>query len=59
MTGTAERIRDDKAQFQEHWQPSLEQWFKEGVDTPNLVPVKVRAARITYWEGMEQGEWQA
>ena len=59
VAGTAQLIRDDKAQFQAHWQPSLEQWFKDGVDTPNMVLVKVEARRIKYWKGMEQGEWQA
>ena len=32
-------------------------WFKEGVDTPGLVLIKVHARRIKYWDGVKgEGE---
>lgn len=56
VEGQAELIRD-KAQFEAHWTKSLDMWFKEGVDTPGLVLIKVHAMRIKYWDGMKgEGE---
>ena len=54
VEGHAELIRE-KAAFEAHWTPDLDKWFEQGVDTPNVVLIKVHAARITYWDGMEQG----
>jgi len=51
----AEIIRD-KARFREHWVPDLEGWFEDGIDTPDLVLLKVHAVHIRYWDGNEQGE---
>lgn len=53
--GNAELIRD-KAVFAEHWNPDLERWFRQGVDTPGLVLIKVHADRLHYWDGEEEGE---
>lgn len=53
--GEAELIRD-KAVFAEHWNPDLERWFEQGVDTPGLVLIKVHAVRVHYWDGEDQGE---
>lgn len=55
IDGNAELI-GDKAAFEAHWQPDLERWFEQGVDTPGLMLVKVRADRIQYWDGEDQGE---
>jgi general stress protein 26 len=44
----------DKAQFVAHWVHDL--WFEQGVDTPDLVLIKVHAKRIKYWEGEDEGE---
>ena len=55
VEGEAELIRD-KAIFAEHWQPSLERWFQQGIDTPGLVLIKVHAQRVAYWDGEEHGE---
>ena len=46
----------DKATFQAHWTSDLDRWFEKGVDTPNIVLVKVKAVRITYWDGEDEGE---
>lgn len=55
VEGRAELIRD-KASFEKHWTPDLDVWFEKGVDTPGLVLIKVRATRIKYWDGREEGE---
>ena len=55
IVGNAELIRD-KARFEEHWVEDLERWFKQGVDTPGLTLIKVRAERIHYWDGEDEGE---
>lgn len=55
VEGSAELIRD-RALFGEHWVPDLGRWFEQGVDTPGLVMIAVRATRIEYWDGEENGE---
>ncbi|RAK51537.1 pyridoxamine 5'-phosphate oxidase [Phenylobacterium deserti] len=55
IEGRAELIRD-KAQFQEHWTKDLDRWFENGPDTPGVVMIKVRAERIHYWDGGDEGE---
>ncbi|MCW2362323.1 MULTISPECIES: pyridoxamine 5'-phosphate oxidase family protein [Sphingobium] len=55
VEGRAELIRD-KARFAEHWNKDLERWFEQGIDTPDLVMIQVRARRIHYWNGSDEGE---
>ncbi|PPK84749.1 general stress protein 26 [Neolewinella xylanilytica] len=55
IVGTAELIRD-KARFAKHWVEDLERWFKQGIDTPGLVMIRVQAERIHYWDGEDEGE---
>ena len=55
VEGAAELIRD-KAAFQQHWTSDLDKWFDNGIDTPGIVLIKVKANRITYWTGREEGE---
>ncbi|WP_293881899.1 pyridoxamine 5'-phosphate oxidase family protein [Sphingomonas sp.] len=54
VDGTADLIRD-KAQFEAHWTKDLDKWFEQGVDTPGLVLIRVRAGRIHYWDGEDEG----
>ncbi len=58
VTGKAELIRD-KAEFEKHWVPELEQWFAQGTDTPGMVLLCVNARQAKYWQDMEMGEWHA
>jgi general stress protein 26 len=51
----AEVIRD-RQRFAEHWVPDLDAWFEQGIDTPDLVLLKVHAVRIRFWDGADQGE---
>ena len=55
LEGEAELI-EDKARFAEHWTKDLDAWFKQGIDTPGLVMIKVHAERVHYWDGYEEGE---
>ncbi|MCW2388520.1 general stress protein 26 [Sphingobium sp. B11D3B] len=55
VEGRAELIRD-KARFAKHWNKDLERWFEQGIDTPDLVMIQVRARRIHYWNGSDEGE---
>lgn len=55
VSGQAELVRDRSA-FAAHWNPDLDDWFQQGIDTPGIVMIRVRAARIHYWAGGEQGE---
>ena len=55
IEGKAELIKD-KSRFEEHWTKDLDAWFKQGVDTPGLVLIKVHAERLHYWDGFDEGE---
>ncbi len=55
IEGRAELIRD-KAAFKAHWTADVERWAPQGVDSPGLVLIKVRADRIHYWDGEDEGE---
>ncbi|MDR6935969.1 MULTISPECIES: pyridoxamine 5'-phosphate oxidase family protein [unclassified Luteibacter] len=55
VEGRGQIVRE-KAELERHWQSDLERWFKDGVDTPGLVLIKVKAVRITWWDGMDEGE---
>ena len=55
IEGRAELIRD-KGAFAEHWTKDLDRWFEQGIDTPGLTLVRVRADRLHYWDGYDEGE---
>ncbi len=55
VEGNAELIRD-KAAFEAHWTEDLDYWFKDGIDTPGIVLIKVHASRLHYWDGQDDGE---
>ena len=55
IEGKAELIHD-KGAFAEHWADDLDDWFKDGVNTPGLVLIKVHADRLHYWDGYHEGE---
>jgi len=53
--GKATLIRS-KTKFAEHWVDSLNQWFKEGIDTPGIVLIKVKGSRLHYWQREKEGK---
>ncbi len=42
-------VSTDKALMLEHWDPEVERWFEQGVETPGLAMLVVKATRINYW----------
>ena len=55
IEGGAELIKD-RRQFEEHWTKDVELYFPDGIDSPNLLLIKVHATRIHYWNGEDEGE---
>ncbi len=55
VEGDAKLVRN-KTAFTAHWNSDLDEWFKDGIDTDGLVMIEVKATRIHYWDGMEEGE---
>jgi general stress protein 26 len=56
VSGDADLIRDKK-EYAEHWNPDLDKWFKDGIDTPDIVMIKVEADRLKWWKGEDAGEF--
>lgn len=50
------KLSRDKAEMKEHWSPDLDKWFKDGIDTPDIVMIQVDATRVHYWDGGDEGE---
>jgi general stress protein 26 len=50
------RLIKDKAIWETHWDKSLDQWFKKGIDTPGLVLIAVKAKHIKYWDKYKEGD---
>ena len=55
VTGQAKLIYD-RAEMEKHWVKDLEIWFEKGLDTPGIVMINVKASRLKYWNGQDQGE---
>lgn len=50
------RLIKDKSIWKKHWDGSLNNWFKKGIDTPGLVLIAVKATHIKYWEKYKEGD---
>ena len=55
IMGKAKLVRR-KAAFEEHWDDSLNQWFKQGIDTPGIVLIHVKGNKLRYWQREKEGE---
>ena len=55
VTGKA-RIIKSKEMMEEHWVPSLKNWFKKGLESKGLVMLAVKAEKIHYWVSYNEGE---
>lgn len=53
------RFFKDKNMLKEKWVEGLDQWFSEGIDTPGICLIKVRASRVRFWHKEEEGEYIA
>ncbi len=49
ISGSADLV-DGKNKAKELWNPFLKAWFPDGVDTPELVLIKVTATGAEYWD---------
>jgi len=49
VCGTAQLVRD-KTKIEELWKPSLKAWFPDGVDTPDIALLYVKAEKAEYWD---------
>jgi len=52
IAGTAEVVHD-RAKAEELFTPMLEVWFPDGLDTPGLALLKVRAETAEYWDASD------
>jgi general stress protein 26 len=55
VAGEADLVRD-RAEMQKHWTSDLDAWFANGIETPGLTMIHVKAGSIKYWKGRDQGE---
>lgn len=55
--GTAS-ITHQRSLLEEKWQPELERWFPDGIETPGICLIKVSADRIMYWGKDGDGEYR-
>ncbi|WP_341990503.1 pyridoxamine 5'-phosphate oxidase family protein [Azorhizobium sp. AG788] len=54
VAGAAALIADT-SQYAAHWSKDLDRYFPDGIDTPNMVLIHVRAETIRYWDGEDEG----
>lgn len=54
VEGKASLVRD-KATYESHWTPELDKWFENGINSPNIVMIKVKADQIKFWDGNKNG----
>ena len=55
LTGKAKLIKN-RTIMAEHWLNELKQWFPEGIDTPGIIMIHVKANRIKFWQREDEGE---
>jgi len=55
ISGKAKLVKD-KAALEEHWLDELEKWFEDGVNTPGIIMIHVKAESIKFWHKEEEGE---
>jgi general stress protein 26 len=55
ITGKAKLVRN-KTSFEEHWNPDLDRWFDQGIDTPGLVLIHVKGSQVQYWQRNKEGK---
>ena len=55
VTGKA-KIIEDKSKMEKHWNPDLDKWFEDGIDTKGVVMIHVKAKRVKYWQDEKESE---
>ena len=54
VSGKAKLIRN-KSSYAGHWDESLKNWFKNGINTRGLVLIHVKGSRLRYWQKEKEG----
>jgi len=52
-------IIKEKSVMEEKWIDELERWFPQGIDTPGICLIKVKASHIQFWQKEEEGEYKS
>ena len=55
IEGRASLTRDRRA-LEEHWVDDMQRWFPRDIETLGIVLLQVRASRVHYWDGEDEGE---
>lgn len=58
VSGTAQLVRD-REKIKQLWQPLMQAWFPQGIDTPDIALIKLSARKAEFWEGPSHGIAQA
>lgn len=53
VSGTA-TLTQDAAKMKEKWVPALKPWFPQGLETPGIALIRVRASDAQYWDSRNQ-----
>jgi len=53
LAGFAKLVTDRKL-MERKWDPSLNAWFADGLDTPGIALIQVRATEVQYWDAPNQ-----
>ncbi|MEP6594561.1 MAG: pyridoxamine 5'-phosphate oxidase family protein [Ginsengibacter sp.] len=55
ITGIGKLI-NDKEVLKKHWLDELNEWFEQGINTPGITMIHVKANRIKFWHKEDEGE---
>lgn len=50
------KVITDKTEMKKHWNKDVEIYFADGLDSPNIAMIEVRAEHIKFWEGAKESE---
>ena len=48
-------VTTDEGELKKHWTKDVALYFEKGIDTPGLTLIRVKATKIRWWKGMENG----
>ena len=48
-------IIKQRGRMEEFWDKSLDRWFPQGLDTPDVVMLKVNCTKVAFWHKEEEG----
>ena len=49
-------IVTQRGRMEEHWSEDLNRWFPQGLETPGLVMIQVKATSAQYWHKEKEGK---